>query len=104
MNSAEDELFLFDCTHTSLLLRNGLVINSWLYALEDGVVGVFALLEIYGEIVIVFESCLLKWRFLCLGFDKSFSEFAGIDLLGRNQGLIFLILFDLLRLLFLTEI
>ncbi len=46
MNSAEDELFLFDCTHKSLLLRNGLVINSWLYALEDGVVGVFALLEI----------------------------------------------------------
>lgn len=46
MNSAEDELFLFDCTHTSLLLRNGLVINSRLYALEDGVVGVFALLEI----------------------------------------------------------
>ncbi len=46
MNSAEDELFLFDCTHTSLLSRTGLVINSRLYALEDGVVGGFALLEI----------------------------------------------------------
>jgi hypothetical protein len=103
MNSAEDELLLFDCTHTSLLLRYGLVINSWFYALEDGV-GVFALLEIYGEIVIVFESCLLKWRFLCLGFDKSFSEFTGIKLLRGNQRLIFLIIFDLLRLLFLTEI
>lgn len=80
MDGAQNEFFLFDGAHTGLLLGQGLVVDGGFYTFENRV-WIFALLEIEGEIVVIFEGCFLKGRLLCLSFNKSFSKFAGFNLL-----------------------